>query len=54
MANILFTPVKINNMIVANRFVRSATHEGVLDGGGLWNSRLEEILTELWPTESSG
>ena len=47
MANILFTPVKINNMIVANRFVRSATHEGVLDGGGLWNSRLEEILTEL-------
>ena len=50
MANILFTPVKINNMIVANRFVRSATHEGVLDGGGLWNSRLEEILTELAQT----
>lgn len=47
MANILFTPVKINSMIVANRFVRSATHEGVLDEGGLWNSRLEEILTGL-------
>lgn len=47
MANILFTPVKINSMIVANRFVRSATHEGVLDESGLWNSRLEEILVGL-------
>ena len=47
MANILFTPLKINTMTVANRFVRSATHEGVLDEGGLWNSRLEEILVGL-------
>ncbi len=47
MANILFTPVKINTMTVPNRFVRSATHEGVLGPDGLWNRRLEEILTRL-------
>ena len=47
MANILFTPVKINTMTVPNRFVRSATHEGVLGPDGLWNRRLEEILTGL-------
>ena len=43
----LFAPVTINRLVLPNRFVRSATHEGLCGEDGLYTPALTEKLTEL-------
>ncbi len=47
MPEILFSPINIGTMSVKNRFVRSATHEGMLGEDGLYNERLGDLYTRL-------
>ena len=44
---LLFEPVKINTMLLANRFVRSATWVGMADGQGNSTPELVRLLEEL-------
>ena len=43
----LFAPVTINRLVLPNRFVRSATHEGLCGEDGLYTPALTEKLAEL-------
>jgi 2,4-dienoyl-CoA reductase-like NADH-dependent reductase (Old Yellow Enzyme family) len=43
----LFDPISINGMTLANRFVRSATWEGLADEAGAATPRLVEMMVEL-------
>ena len=47
MENKLFTPVCLGGLFVRNRFVRSATHEGLADGHGFYTEKLSDVLTLL-------
>ena len=47
MENKLFTPVRIGGLSIRNRFVRSATHEGLADENGFYTERLSGVLTLL-------
>lgn len=47
MSESLFAPVTINRLVLPNRFVRSATHEGLCGEDGLYTPVLTEKLTEL-------
>lgn len=43
----VFNPITINGMTVRNRFVRSATWEGLADPNGLATPKLEDAMREL-------
>ncbi|MBN1590493.1 MAG: NADH:flavin oxidoreductase, partial [Pirellulales bacterium] len=43
----LFTPLSIGRMTLANRFVRSATWEGLAGEDGSMTDRLDELMIEL-------
>lgn len=43
----VFEPIVINGMRLANRFVRSATYEGLADGNGAVTDRLVSLYEEL-------
>ena len=45
--NTLFKPSNINTMSLANRFIRSATWEGMADNDGRCSSRLIELMAKL-------
>ena len=45
--SILFEPTVINGMSLANRFVRSATWEGMAADDGTCTDRLSDLLVEL-------
>ncbi len=47
MENRLFTPFHIGGLAVRNRFVRSATHEGLADEAGFYTKALSDVLTLL-------
>ena len=43
----VFQPIEINNMRLPNRFVRSATYEGLADNDGRVTNALVELYDEL-------
>lgn len=44
----LFTPIKINQTIIRNRFMRSATYEALSDNDtGLPSDKLKRMITKL-------
>ncbi len=43
----IFDPIKINRLELRNRFVRSATHEGMATPEGLYTPELTKLLVEL-------
>ena len=43
----LFEPIEINGLILENRFVRSATWEGMAEDDGRCSSRLQDLLEKL-------
>ena len=45
--NTLFKPSSINTLLLANRFIRSATWEGMADTDGKCSPRLIELMTTL-------
>lgn len=45
--SILFSPIKIKNMVVANRFVRSATSDRFTEGAGYTSDRKVALYSEL-------
>ena len=46
--SVLFSPIKINNLILPNRFMRSATWEGLSDDkNGMPSRRLLRMMKEL-------
>ena len=47
----IFTPIKINGMVVKNRFVRSATQESLATPEGFASERLTNVLVELAKNE---
>ena len=47
MENQLFTPFRIGGLTVRNRFVRSATHEGLADEEGFYTKALSDVLAFL-------
>jgi 2,4-dienoyl-CoA reductase-like NADH-dependent reductase (Old Yellow Enzyme family) len=47
MRSILFEPSKINGMQLINRFIRSATWEGMASKEGAYTQRLVELMTQL-------
>ena len=49
----LFEPTTINGMRLTNRFVRSATWEGLADEDGSVTKKLTEIWS-IWPEVKSG
>ena len=44
---ILFTPIRLKNITLPNRFVRSATYEGMADDAGRPDMRLADLYCEL-------
>ena len=44
MENKLFTPVRIGGLSIRNRFVRSATHEGLADENGFYTENFPMFL----------
>lgn len=48
---LLFSPIRINQLTIPNRFVRSATHEGLADENGLATPALCEALARLAANE---
>jgi len=44
---ILFEPLKLKNIVLPNRFIRSATYEGLGDTNGYPNEKLGKIYAEL-------
>ncbi len=49
--SILFTPYKINNLDVKNRFIRSATWEGMATQDGFPTKKLIDLMVELAKNE---
>ena len=45
--DILFSPLKLRNIALKNRFVRSATHEGWGDPNGVPRYELSDLYSEL-------
>lgn len=46
-ASVLFTPKRLGNLTVPNRFMRSATWEALSDQRGLPKSELLDMIEEL-------
>ena len=45
--SILFVPMKINNLEIKNRFVRSATHDGCADENGYVTEKQIQLFSNL-------
>jgi 2,4-dienoyl-CoA reductase-like NADH-dependent reductase (Old Yellow Enzyme family) len=53
----LFEPTQIADLILPNRFIRSATWEGLADENGACTPELVDLMAELakaWPKQTWG